>query len=208
MTPAPDRRPRTERRGTERWRGTVTEHVAELRRRPGTRKPVARTVAAQGLALSTAAVPEGADVALDLVLEAIPEGVVVDGTVEAPWRGECRRCLGLVEGRLAIDLREIFEPHPTEGETWPLHGDELDLGPMVHDAVLLSLPVAPLCDEACQGPAPEEFPAVPAAAAEPVDSAGDRPDDGPTDPRWEALAGLDLTADDDTGADPGRSPSR
>jgi uncharacterized protein len=189
VTPAAARRRRAEPRA-----GAITEHVAELRRRPGTRKPVQRTVVAHDLALSTAAVPEGADIDLDLVVESIPEGVVVDGTVEAPWRSECRRCLGVVEGTLAVDLREIFEPHPTEGETWPLHGDDLDLGPMVRDAVLLALPLAPLCDEACRGPAPEEFPAVPGASADERGGA----DDGPADPRWAALAGLDLTADDDT----------
>jgi len=171
------------------------EHVTELWRRPGTRKPVRRTVTAHGLALSTAAVPEGADLDLDLVLESIPDGVVVDGTVRAPWRGDCRRCLGPVEGALVIDVREIFEPQPTEGETWPLHGDDLDLGPMVRDAVLLALPLAPLCDEACRGPAPEEFPAVGDASEEPGDEGGE----GPTDPRWAALAGLDLAGDDETG---------
>ncbi len=180
--------------------GAIVVHVTELRRRPGTRKPVQRTVAAHGLALSTAEVPEGADIDLDLVLESIPDGVVVDGTVAAPWQGECRRCLGSVEGSLSLDLREIFEPHPTEGETWPLRGDDLDLGPMVHDAVLLALPLAPLCGEACRGPAPEEFPAVLETSAEGASEDGaNRRGDGPPDPRWAALAALDLTGDDESG---------
>jgi len=165
----------------------LAEHVTELRRRLGTRRSIRRTVVAPGLELSTAAVPDGTDIELDLVLESIFEGVVVSGQIIAPWRGECRRCLGAVEGVVVADLREIFEVTPTEGETWPLTGDEIDLEPIVRDAVLLALPLAPLCDEACRGPAPEAFPAVAddavadASVAPPV-----------RDPRWAALDDLDL----------------
>ena len=43
-------------------------------------------------------------------------------------------------------------PRPVEGETYPLDGDRLDLEPMVRDAVLLALPLAPLCDGGLPGP--------------------------------------------------------
>jgi uncharacterized protein len=92
-------------------------------------------------------------------------------------------------GSSTAEVREIFERHPTEGETYPL-GDELvDLEPMVRDAALLVLPLAPLCKDDCLGPAPDAFP----ARVEP--EGGDEADetdeaDGeepPTDPRWAAL---------------------
>jgi uncharacterized protein len=70
------------------------------------------------------------------------------------------------------------------GETWPLTSDEIDLEPVVREAVLLALPLAPLCDEGCLGPAPERFPAT-------VED-GDVAEEPPRDPRWAALDQLDL----------------
>lgn len=162
----------------------MVEHVAELRRRLGSRRPVHQELAAHGFSLSTAWVPEGASVVFDGTLESISDGVVVSGTLTVPWVGECRRCLREASGEAVVDVREIFETTPTDGETFPLEGDHLDLGPMVHDTVLLALPLAPLCGPDCLGPAPDEFPARVAdddAEAEP-----------PRDPRWAALDDLDL----------------
>src|SRR6476661_8040208 len=110
--------------------GTLIEHVKELRRRAGSRRDLHRTMVADGLQVSTSGVPDGADVAIDGVLESIPGGIVVDGAVSMPWIGECRRCLTEIEGTLSTEIREIFETDPTEGETWPLHGDDLDLAPL------------------------------------------------------------------------------
>ena len=54
---------------------------------------------------------------------------------------------------------------------------------MVRDAVLLALPLAPLCGDDCRGPAPEAFPT----------GVGDDDRPGPlADPRWAALAELDF----------------
>lgn len=168
----------------------LVEHVAELRRRIGNRRTFTRMMAARGIGLSTAGVPEGDDVEIDGTLESIPEGVVVDATVTVPWVGECRRCLSQIDGRATADVREIFETHPTDGETWPLAGDLLDLGPLVRETALLALPLAPLCADDCRGPAPDSFPAVvagvqPSTAPDGHDPRAD--DDRPIDPRWAAL---------------------
>lgn len=109
------------------------------------------------LVLFSAAVPDGVAVAVDVVLESLPDALTVHGTVRAPWRGECRRCLRVVSAEVTTEVREVFEAHPVEGETYPLDGDHVDLEPMVRDAVLLALPLAPLCDEVCPGPAPGLF---------------------------------------------------
>lgn len=154
--------------------------VAELRRHLGDRRPVSLGAVLDGLAVSTAAVPDGAEVAVELELESISNGVVAEGSITAPWHGECRRCLGPVEGRLVTEVREIFERHPVEGETYPLGDDLIDLEPMVRDAVLLALPLAPLCASDCPGPAPEAFPTSGA-------DAGVRPGVAEADPRWAAL---------------------
>jgi uncharacterized protein len=84
-----------------------------------------------------------------------------------------------VEGELALDVQEVFERDPDpDAETYRLDGDRIDLEPMLRDALLLALPLAPLCDEACPGPDPE---------AHPVGTGDDEP---AADPRWSALDSL------------------
>ena len=164
--------------------------VMELRRRPGTQRDVHIATPLVGLAITSAQVPETADVHIDAVLEAIEGAITIRGTVTAPWVGECRRCLEPVNGELTSRLSEVFEATPVEGETYQLEGDEVDLERVVRDAVLLSLPLAPLCREDCAGPAPDAFPAVLDGDDDPDDDAEREPD-----PRWAALEGLTFDAD-------------
>ena len=171
--------------------------VTDLRRHLGSRQEVVRSLVAEGLALSDVAVPDGAEITLEGELESISEGVVLTGAAEVPWTGACRRCLRDTGGLARIEVREVWEVHHTEGETWPLDHDQLDLGPLLHDTALLALPLAPLCADDCQGPAPEAFPTSVADGAGGEDDLGDpadRPDGGerPKDPRWAALDDLDL----------------
>lgn len=163
--------------------------VLELRRRPGTERDVTVSTPLPDLGITSARVPDGAEVVVDATLEAIEGGVTVSGTVTAPWEGECRRCLEPVTGTVEAPLSEVFEPHPTEGETYPLEGDEVDLEPVVRDAVLLGLPLAPLCREDCPGPAPDAFPTT-VEGEGPEAEAGD--EEPPRDPRWAALDELRL----------------
>jgi len=158
--------------------------VTEQRRNPGVQRPVRVAAALADLGTSAAAVPPDADVVADVVVEALTDGrVTTTGTVTAPWEGECRRCLRTVTGELQADVQEVFEARPApDAETYRLDGDHLDLEPMVRDAVLLALPLAPLCEEACAGPDPEQHPV--GAGAE------DAPGEHPVDPRWAKLGEL------------------
>ena len=141
-------------------------HVARLRRVPGTRLHEVRTgpVDPEGLiaprSAADSSVPEGADAICEVTLESFDGGVMVTGTVAAPWRGVCRRCAEPVEGVLRIPVRERFtEPgerygDPDDDEAYPIVDDALDLAPMVRDAVVLELPLAPLCRDDCRGLCP------------------------------------------------------
>ncbi len=126
-------------------------NVGGLRRVHGTRRAAQCRGPIPGLAVTGSAVPEDADVVVDVVLESVPAAVLATGRVEAPWRGECRRCLGDASGRMHVAVRELFEEQPDPDQTYPLDGDKLDLGPMARDAVLLELPLVPLCREGCRG---------------------------------------------------------
>lgn len=153
--------------------------TGELFRHRGSRQRVTLAGPLPGLALSASRLT-GDDVVADLVLEAQGDTVTVAGTVTAAWEGECRRCLGPTGGVLTVELREVFEPHAVEGETYPLGRDEVDVEPAVREALALALPLAPLCADDCAGPDPD---------AHPVAIEADEGDDGepPVDPRWAAL---------------------
>jgi uncharacterized protein len=158
--------------------------VMELRRRPGTQRDVHVAAPLPGLRITGAQVPEDAELVVDAVLESIEGAVTVSGTVQVPWTAECRRCLEEIGGIATVELSEVFEVHPVEGETYPIEGDEVDLEPVVRDAALLHLPLAPLCRPDCEGPAPEAFPTT-------VEGDGSEPDAEPgRDPRWAALDAL------------------
>jgi uncharacterized protein len=129
-------------------------HVAKLRRQLGARWHEVRTGPVPDLACSGSQVPAGADLKADVTLEAIAGGISVVGTVEAPWTGECRRCLAAAKGLLRVPVRELYTPEGDGEETYPLVDDQVDLELLVHDAVLLELPIAPLCEEACRGLCP------------------------------------------------------
>ena len=104
-----------------------------------------------GLFVTASEVPEGAEVEVDVTLTPVGRSVEAAGAVRTTWQGECRRCLRPVGGRLEGEVRELFEPDPEEGETYPLVHDEIDLEALARDTVMLELPPAPLCREDCQG---------------------------------------------------------
>jgi uncharacterized protein len=129
--------------------------VVALRRHPGRREHLVTHGRLEGMEVTEAAVPEQASVEVDVTLEAVDGGVVVKGTVTAPWAGECRRCLGPVSGELRALVDEVFVADPEEGQTWPIVHNQLDLEPLAREAVVLELPLAPLCQDGCAGLCPE-----------------------------------------------------
>ncbi len=55
-------------------------------------------------------------------------------------------------------MRERFTPEggtDRDEDAYPMTGNDLDLEPMARDAVLLELPLAPLCAPDCRGLCPQ-----------------------------------------------------
>jgi uncharacterized protein len=98
-------------------------------------------------------VSKGADVKLDIRLEAVMEGVLVTGTAQSPLRGECARCLEPVTSETEVSFQELFfySAEDAAEDDSLLDGDLLDLEPVFRDAVVLTLPLSPLCSEDCAG---------------------------------------------------------
>jgi uncharacterized protein len=152
----------------------------EIRRRTGARREFRATTELADVDAGEFAVVDGR-LDIDLVIEAVTEGVSAQGVVSGSWTGPCRRCLEPIVAAFEAEVHEIFERNPTEGETWPIEDERIDLGPVVREAALLALPLAPLCRDDCVGPDPERFPAAVAADVDPSQRAT------PPDPRWAAL---------------------
>ncbi len=124
-----------------------------LGRRPGSMRTVSRVVPAPSrIGLDMVAIEEGADVTFDLRLESVSEGVLVTGSVSADIVGECSRCLEPFTDSVNLYLTELFAyPDSATEET----SDEIDLEPVIVDAVGLELPLQPLCSDDCEGLCPE-----------------------------------------------------
>ncbi|GAA1976364.1 YceD family protein [Amycolatopsis minnesotensis] len=132
----------------------------ELGRRAGLSRAVDRTMAVdEPLGVpDVITVPKGAEVQVDLLLESVVEGVLVSGTATAPLVGECSRCLDPISDEVEVEVTELFAyPDSTTDETTDedevsrLVDDRIDLQPLVRDAVVLALPLVPLCREDCAG---------------------------------------------------------
>ena len=70
---------------------SLRTNVADLLHRPGSRRTVRIEAPLTGLAVSGSAVADDEPVVVDVLLERVPEGIVVRGVVEAPWRAACSR---------------------------------------------------------------------------------------------------------------------
>lgn len=170
--------------------------TAELGRSSGSTMHVALEVPAPaGLGLAGYGVPESAPVALDLHLTAVSEGVLAAGAVAADAEGECARCLAPVRDALRVQVQELYayEGSATEATTeadeiMRLQGDLLDLEPAVRDALVLAMPVTPLCRPECPG--------LCAECGVPWDELPDDHRHETVDPRWAGLEKLHFADDD------------
>jgi uncharacterized protein len=132
---------------------------------PGTARTLNRACPApEDMGVEMARVQAGADLELEVQLEGVAEGVLVTAMVTAPLVGECARCLEPFTSALQVRFQELFTAEPDDDfdqaddqeESYLLDGSGLlDLEPALRDAVVLELPLSPLCGDDCQGLCPE-----------------------------------------------------
>ncbi|HEY1902254.1 MAG TPA: DUF177 domain-containing protein [Terracidiphilus sp.] len=127
-----------------------------------------------------------------------PKDIVADIRLKGSFSGNfqvpCARCVEPVEIPLSAEFDLIFRPAQADSE--PLERsitapeteigyylkDGLLLEDVLREQVLLSLPVRTLCKPDCKGLCPR--------CGENRNSTACTCDEGPSDPRWEALSGL------------------
>ncbi|KAB1143758.1 DUF177 domain-containing protein [Streptomyces luteolifulvus] len=174
----------------------------ELGRRPGALQRLTREIdAPKDLGIrEVIEVPDGAPVELELRLESVMEGVLVTGTARALAEGECVRCLEPVELELEADFQEMFsypdaddrgrvKAEPADDAEGSAEDEDrlfledglFDLEPVLRDAVVLALPMQPVCQDDCPGLCSE----CGARLADDPDHHHDA-----VDIRWAALQGL------------------
>ena len=127
-----------------------------------------------------------------------PKDIVADirlkGSFAGTFQVPCARCVEPVVIPLSAEFDLIFRPSQADSEplersiTAPeteigyYQGDSLLLEDVLREQVLLSLPGRTLCKPDCKGLCPR--------CGENRNSTACTCEEGPADPRWEALAGL------------------
>lgn len=175
--------------------------VHDLVGRPGETRPVVETVPAELFGDE----PWGpvvdrvvGDIALDLHLDSVVEGILVRGTLGVSLEVACARCLTPTVIDRSVTVAELFadttkrfyadgDTPDDEDEPFTLIDDNtaIDLAVMARDAVVLDLPLQVLCHDNCQGLCPE-------CGADRNMSACGHVEAAAPDPRWEALRKLQL----------------
>ena len=127
-----------------------------------------------------------------------PKDIVADIRLRGKFSGKfevpCARCVEPVEIPLAAEFDLIFRPAAADAEATErsITAPETEIGYYLKDSllledvlreqVLLSLPVRTLCKEDCKGLCPR--------CGANRNSQACQCEEGPSDPRWEALSGL------------------
>ena len=163
----------------------TTLSVADILGRPGEHRDFTLDASLPG-ARTTLARLSSDPLHAELRAESVVEGILVTGRVWAASILECSRCLGEFGSSLELEVCELFVPagrQLAEGEdAYPVAGLELQLEPMLRDAVVLNLPLKPVCADGCRG--------LCAGCGRNLNDAACACVDDDVDPRWAPLATL------------------
>jgi uncharacterized protein len=162
-----------------------TASVAEILGKPGHYRDLKVSKPLPGVRTELARLA-GSPLEGKLRAESVVEGVLVTGNIMGRVQLTCARCLKDFEAEVSSSLCELFlapgHEAPPEEETYKVEGLEIDLEPMLRDALTLDLPLNPVCQPDCKGLCARCGQDLNAGACSCVD------DD--VDPRWAALSDL------------------
>ncbi len=161
-----------------------TIDVYDLLHRPGEmRERTLSVTVPDDLGTEIIAVKAGSVLTAELRLESLHDGILVSADVSGAASGECVRCLIGLEQPVEVEIQELFAYSEDEAFDYAVQVDTIDLEPVIRDAVVLSLPFQPVCQDDCLGLCPE-------CGVRLLDNPGHE-HEAPVDPRWAALAGLE-----------------
>ncbi len=132
----------------------LTISVADILDRPGAYRELHLDAPVPGVTSALARLPPDPAHA-ELRAESVVEGILVSGTLQADATLECARCLKAFDTELSVDVCELFiapgHESQADEDSYRVTSTDIDLEPMVRDALSLSLPLNPLCEESCKG---------------------------------------------------------
>ena len=171
-----------------------TVDVYDLMHRPGEmRERSIDIVVPEEFGNAMIAVKAGSELRVELRMESLHDGILVSADIDGTAAGECGRCLIDIEQAIQVEIQELFAYSSDEAFEYEVHEDTIDLEPVVRDAVVLSLPFQPVCQDECLGLCPQ-------CGDRLLDNPGHE-HENPVDPRWAALgslAGFDGNTDSTT----------
>lgn len=145
----------------------------DLPRRAGEMREYTLDIPApERIGIDVIAVPEDQGIHIGMRLESVTEGVLVSAQVSTIAEGECIRCLDPMEMPIARNFQELYRYAPEkahtkaqrkaaeaqddldEDEDLVMDGELINLEGPVRDAIVLALPINPICDEDCPGLCP------------------------------------------------------
>jgi uncharacterized protein len=160
-----------------------TVDVYDLMHRPGEmRERVLDVVVPESFGNAMIGVKQGSTLRIDLRMESLHDGILVSADIDGTASGECGRCLIDIEQAVQVEIQELFAYSSDEAFEYEVHEDTIDLEPVVRDAVVLSLPFQPVCQDDCLGLCPQ-------CGVRLLDNPGHE-HEAPIDPRWAALGDL------------------
>lgn len=126
--------------------------VHELINRPGLMKELDLEITiAEPLGEAAASVVTGSIIDLSVRLESVHEGILATGEVDADAEALCSRCLEPLKLPVEVDFQELFAYSGSGEDDFTVSDDQIDLEPVIRDAVVLSLPFQPVCSPDCLG---------------------------------------------------------
>ena len=132
------------------------------------------------------AIKTGESMLIEFKAESVSDGVLISGHVKSKAKGECGRCLDEIEWDVSEEFRELFlyesrKGEDEEDELFALDGDIADIETAIRDAVVLTMPINPLCKPDCKGLCSE--------CGERWEKLAPDHTHEKIDPRWSGLAG-------------------
>ncbi|CAN5303284.1 DUF177 domain-containing protein [soil metagenome] len=161
-----------------------TVDVFDLMHRPGEmRERALDIIVPEEFGNAMIGIKTGSELRVDLRMESLHDGILVSADIDGTAAGECGRCLIDIEQPVQVDIQELFAYSSDEAFEYEVHEDLIDLEPLIRDAVVLSLPFQPVCQDDCLGLCPQ-------CGVRLLDNPGHE-HEAPIDPRWAALSGLE-----------------
>ena len=143
--------------------------IADLPRQEGAQRHFEyEFTAPERLGIDLLGVPKGSAISAQITLQSVSEGVLVAGAVQTQAVGECARCAQEIKREISESFAQlVYYPQNVaalaaagdeaaiDGDLMQLMDNHVNLEPIIRDAIILGMPLQPLCQPDCLGLCPE-----------------------------------------------------